>query len=104
VQASLSGAAFYANGKICISLLPVGYGLMLPAEVRTHWIERGDAGELTNMDKTHVEKWYELRLEIDVQKARRTCWVLATNMSPHKNLLILGWNPLHIYMIVYNLI
>jgi len=77
---------------------------MLPAEVRTQWIERGDAGELTNMDKTHVEKGYRLRPEIDVQKAGWTCWGLAKNLSPHKNLLIWGWNPLPIYMIVYNLI
>jgi TfoX/Sxy family transcriptional regulator of competence genes len=34
-----SGAALYANGKICASLSPTGFALKLPTEVRTSLIE-----------------------------------------------------------------
>lgn len=37
-----SGAALYANGKICASLTPVGFGLKLPASARRWLMESGD--------------------------------------------------------------
>jgi len=36
-----SGAAVYANGKICASLSPTGFAVKLPAEVRSRLINEG---------------------------------------------------------------
>jgi TfoX/Sxy family transcriptional regulator of competence genes len=53
-----SGAALYANGKICVSLTPVGFGLKLPAVVRLRLIEEGDGRELRYFVKAPVKKEY----------------------------------------------
>jgi TfoX/Sxy family transcriptional regulator of competence genes len=53
-----SGAALYANGKICASLTPAGFGLKLPANFRQRLIEAGDATELRYFDKAPVKKEY----------------------------------------------
>ncbi len=38
-----SGAALYANGKICASLSPSGFALKLPTDVRERLIAEGRA-------------------------------------------------------------
>jgi len=53
-----SGAALYANGKICASLTPAGFGIKLPADVRSGLIEAGDAKELRYFDEAPVKKEY----------------------------------------------
>ena len=53
-----SGAALYANGKICASLTPAGFGLKLPADVRDLLIEDGDGHELRYFEKAPVKKEY----------------------------------------------
>ena len=53
-----SGAALYANGKVCASLTPAGFGLKLPAEIRNRLIEEGDGGELRYFEKAPVKKAY----------------------------------------------
>ena len=40
-----SGAALYANGKICASLSPAGFALKLPAEMRQRLIAEGKGTE-----------------------------------------------------------
>ena len=53
-----SGAALYANGKICASFTPAGFGLKLPAEIRNRLIEEGDGEELRYFEKAPVKKAY----------------------------------------------
>ena len=53
-----SGAALYANGKICASLTPAGFGLKLPAEVRERLITEGEGQELRYFEKAPVKKEY----------------------------------------------
>ncbi len=53
-----SGAALYANGKICASLTPAGFGLKLPAEVRNRLIEEGDGQELRYFETAPVKREY----------------------------------------------
>ncbi len=53
-----SGAALYANGKICASLTPAGFGLKLPAEARMRLIEHGDGVELRYFEKAPVQTEY----------------------------------------------
>ena len=53
-----SGAALFANGKICASLTPAGFGLKLPAEVRNRLIEDGDGNELRYFEKAPIKMDY----------------------------------------------
>ena len=66
-----SGAALYANGKVCASLTPAGFGLKLPAEVRTRLIEAGEAGELRYFEKAPVKKEYVVLSETIVDDSER---------------------------------
>ncbi len=51
-----SGAALYANGKICASLTPAGFGLKLPADVRNGLIEDVKGTELRYFEKAPVKR------------------------------------------------
>ncbi len=53
-----SGAALYANGKICASLTPAGFGLKLPTEVRNRLIDDGDGKELRYFETAPIKKEY----------------------------------------------
>lgn len=64
-----SGAALYANGRICASLTPAGLALKLPAEVRARLIEKGEGMELRYFEKSPVKKEYVL-LSGTVEKDR----------------------------------
>jgi TfoX/Sxy family transcriptional regulator of competence genes len=66
-----SGAALYANGKICASLTPAGFGLKLPAEVRSRLIEEGDAEELRYFEKAPAKKEYIVVSKTTVDDSER---------------------------------
>lgn len=53
-----SGAALYANGKICASLTPAGFGLKLPLEVRQRMIDEGQGDELRYFKNSPVKREY----------------------------------------------
>lgn len=53
-----SGAAVYANGRICISLTPVGFALKLPEESRNALIEQTGAKPLRYFPKGPIKKDY----------------------------------------------
>ncbi|MCJ7715954.1 MAG: TfoX/Sxy family protein [Anaerolineales bacterium] len=53
-----SGAALYANGKICATLTPTGFGLKLPNEIRDQLIAVGDGMELRYFDNAPIKKEY----------------------------------------------
>ncbi len=53
-----SGAALYANGKICATLTPAGFGLKLPGEIRNRLIDAGDGKELRYFDNAPIKKEY----------------------------------------------
>ncbi len=53
-----SGAALYANGKICASLTPAGFGLKLPVAVREKLINEGDGHELRYFENAPIKKAY----------------------------------------------
>ena len=55
-----SGAALYANGKICASLTPAGFGLKLPAKLRDRLIEKGEARELRYFAKAPLNARIQL--------------------------------------------
>jgi TfoX/Sxy family transcriptional regulator of competence genes len=53
-----SGAAAYANGKICASLTPAGLGLKLPPETREQLLQLGGGKELRYFKNAPVKKEY----------------------------------------------
>ena len=69
-----SGAALYANGRICASLTPAGFGLKLPAEVRDGLIGNGEGRELRYFPKAPIKKQYVVLSEslVDDPKALRS--------------------------------
>ncbi len=55
-----SGAALYVNGKICISLTPVGLALKLPEKVRNELLKSSIAVPLKYFAKAPIKKDYVL--------------------------------------------
>ena len=55
-----SGAALYADGKICASLTPQGFGLKLPAETRDRMFEEGEGVPLRYFEGAPIKKEYVL--------------------------------------------
>ena len=53
-----SGAALYANGKICASLSPAGFALKLPEDARLNLLAEGKGREFHFFPKGPVKKGY----------------------------------------------
>ena len=58
VKHFFSGAAVYANGKICISLTPVGLALKLPERSRTTLLKRKGTKPLRYFPQGPIKKEY----------------------------------------------
>lgn len=71
-----SGAAVYANGKICISLTPVGFAVKLPEESRLALLEQTGTKPLRYFPKSPIKKEYVVLPE-DMLKDTKTLrhWV-----------------------------
>ena len=53
-----SGAALYANGKICASLSPAGFAIKLPSEIRQSLIDDGEGKEFRFFAKGPIKREY----------------------------------------------
>ena len=53
-----SGAAVYANGRICISLTPVGFAIKLPEESRSTLLKQKGAKHLQYFPEGPIKKDY----------------------------------------------
>ena len=53
-----SGAALYANGKICATLSPSGFALKLPSELRQSLIDQGKAAEFRFFKSGPIKREY----------------------------------------------
>ena len=53
-----SGAAVYANGRICITLTPVGFAIKLPEESRTALMRDNGGKQLRYFPKGPIKKDY----------------------------------------------
>ena len=53
-----SGAALYANGKICVLFSPMGFALKLPAETRQRLSQEGKGGEFRFFAEGPIKKDY----------------------------------------------
>ena len=53
-----SGAAIYVNGKICITLTPVGFAIKLPETVRNDLMKEKGIKSLKHFPKPPIKKEY----------------------------------------------
>ncbi len=65
-----SGAALYANGKICALLSPVGFAVKLPEDMRQSLISEGKADEFRFFEKGPIKREYALLSDAIVQDAK----------------------------------
>jgi hypothetical protein len=65
-----SGAAVYADGRICISLTPVGLAMKLPEGTRERLLATEKAIPLRYFPKAPVKKDYVLFPDYDAQSTR----------------------------------
>lgn len=74
-----SGAAVYANGRICMSLSPVGFAIKLPEESRNVLMRRRRTKPLRYFSKGPIKKDYVVvpRTMLDDMKTLRR-WVQAS--------------------------
>lgn len=71
-----SGAALYVDGKICISLTPVGLALKLPEDDRNSLIDNNSAKPLRYFPNAPIKKDYVV-LPNGILKDTRAlrCWI-----------------------------
>ena len=74
-----SGAALYANGRICITLTPVGFALKLPEESRNILLKQKGAKHLRYFPNAPIKKDYVV-LPKAILKDTRTLrrWIRAS--------------------------
>lgn len=58
VKHFFSGAALYANGKICATLTPKGFAINLPKNIRDKLLKEGKAKKLRYFPKAPIKKDY----------------------------------------------
>jgi TfoX/Sxy family transcriptional regulator of competence genes len=76
-----SGAALYANGKICASLTPAGFGLKLPEEVRELLMKSGDGKELRYFEKAPIKRGYVVLTQTVVDDPGRLKSLIEISIS-----------------------
>ncbi len=62
-----SGAALYANGKICASLSPAGFAVKLPEVIRQALISEGNADEFRFFEKGPIKREYAVLSDAIIQ-------------------------------------
>ena len=76
VKHFFSGAAVYAEKRICISLTPAGFGLKLPGYLRDELMEEEGAQALRYFPNAPIKKDYVILPEMMVEDRRLLCfWV-----------------------------
>jgi len=58
VKHFFSGAAVYVNGKICMTMTPVGFAIKLPEENRIKLLKEKDVKPLRYFPKAPIKKEY----------------------------------------------
>ncbi len=81
-----SGAALFANGKICMTLTPVGLALKLPEQLRESLIKEEGAKKLRYFPKAPIKKEYVLlpRKLIDDQSTFKNIIEVCVNFAAKK--------------------
>ncbi len=70
-----SGAALYANGKICASFSPAGFAIKLPSEISKRLISDGEGKEFQFFTKGPIKREY-VALSTSILQHDETLWGL----------------------------
>lgn len=90
VKHFFSGAAVYANGRICISLTPVGFAIKLPEEARDVLLKVRGTKNLRYFPKGPIKKDYVvlpksmLRDNAELRKWAKTAIEYVLTLPPPK--------------------
>jgi len=76
-----SGAALYANGKICASLGPVGFAVKLPEVQRRGLISDGNGEQFRFFPDGRIKRKYVLLYEIVIQDENEFQEILGMSVS-----------------------
>jgi TfoX/Sxy family transcriptional regulator of competence genes len=76
-----SGAALYANGKICGSLSPAGFALKLPARVGQTLIDEGKGREFRYFAKGPIKREYVALSESIIQDEGKLAKLIEMSVS-----------------------
>jgi TfoX/Sxy family transcriptional regulator of competence genes len=87
IQASLeirhffSGAAVYADGRICVSLTPAGFALKLPEVLRAELQEKEGAKNLRYFPKAPIKKDYVVLSQRSLDDRDRVCFLVDKSIE-----------------------
>jgi TfoX/Sxy family transcriptional regulator of competence genes len=76
-----SGAALFANGKICATLGPFGFGLKAPAALRQRLVETGEGRAFRFFPKGPVKREYVSLSDSIIQDEGRLQSLIATSAN-----------------------
>jgi TfoX/Sxy family transcriptional regulator of competence genes len=76
-----SGAALYANGKICASLSPMGLAVKLPADIREELISEGKGTEFRFFASGPIKREYVALSETIIQDDEALGEILSTSVD-----------------------
>jgi TfoX/Sxy family transcriptional regulator of competence genes len=76
-----SGAALFANGKICASLSPAGFAVKLPAEVRQSLLDEGKGKEFRFFAKGPIKREYILLSDSFIQDEKALRELINTSVN-----------------------
>ena len=76
-----SGAAVYADGRICITLTPAGFGLKLPEDFRDELMKEDGAQHLRYFPKAPIKKAYVVLPERMVEDKEALCFWVENSLN-----------------------
>ena len=76
-----NGAAVYANGKICITLTPVGFAIKLPIEYRNKLLKEKDVKALRYFPKAPIKKEYVVLPESILSDLIKLKYLVKTSIN-----------------------
>jgi TfoX/Sxy family transcriptional regulator of competence genes len=76
-----SGAAVYADGRICVSLTPAGFALKLPEVLRAELQEKEGAKNLRYFPKAPIKKDYVVLSQRSLDDRDRVCFLVDKSIE-----------------------
>lgn len=76
-----SGAALYADGRICITLTPAGFGLKLPEDLRSELMQEEDVQPLRYFPKAPIKKAHIVLPERMLEDKETLCLLVEKSIN-----------------------
>ncbi len=76
-----NGAAVYANGRICISLTPIGFALKLPEAIREELLKEEGTKNLQYFPEAPIKKEYVVLPQRLLDDRNRFCFLVEKSIE-----------------------